>query len=223
MQTLLPGIAATSRAPHKVWSGSLVGPVRCSPRPRDQIKGWRVKLKGLLPRSLRGVSKLVLMEVWGVLAFAPDDGSGRLVLSHATIAGMAEKSVRTIKSALAVLRDQGVIEWDRRCRVEKDEQGRTRLRQLTNSYRMLPPSRWLGYVDRDGPPPEPGTWGDHPPLPDDPVVENVLRTPAGFTGVQSLPRETISINIEDRPPADLDHEQLKAWHLLRFQKHLDSG
>jgi hypothetical protein len=41
------------------------------------------------------------------------------------------------------------------------------LKQLTNAYVMLPISEWRGYrAPAEMPPPEPGTWGDHPPLPD---------------------------------------------------------
>jgi hypothetical protein len=40
----------------------------------------------------------------------------------------------------------------------------------TNAYASLPPSQWRGYFEPPpAPPPEPGTWGDHPPLP--PVID----------------------------------------------------
>ena len=41
---------------------------------------------------------------------------------------------------------------------------------LPNAYAILPASQWRGYrpTPKHSPPPrpEPGTWGDHPPLPD---------------------------------------------------------
>jgi hypothetical protein len=42
------------------------------------------------------------------------------------------------------------------------------LAQDTNAYGIIPPSQWIGYkaAPEEAPPPSPGTWGDHPPLPD---------------------------------------------------------
>ena len=40
------------------------------------------------------------------------------------------------------------------------------LEQETNAYAVLPASQWRGYKEPpEPPPPAPGTWGDHPPLP----------------------------------------------------------
>ena len=40
------------------------------------------------------------------------------------------------------------------------------LEQETNAYAVLPASQWRGYKEPpEPPPPMPGTWGDHPPLP----------------------------------------------------------
>jgi hypothetical protein len=64
------------------------------------------------------------------------------------------------------LRDLGLLAWRRRCEEDRDEAGRFRLRQRTNAYAVLPPSQWQGYRDPEPPPPEPGTWGDPPSLPD---------------------------------------------------------
>jgi hypothetical protein len=37
--------------------------------------------------------------------------------------------------------------------------------QETNAYASLPPSQWRGYYEPpEAPPPQPGTWGDHPPI-----------------------------------------------------------
>jgi hypothetical protein len=40
------------------------------------------------------------------------------------------------------------------------------LEQETNAYAVLPATQWHGYrPPPECPPPAPGTWGDHPPLP----------------------------------------------------------
>jgi hypothetical protein len=50
------------------------------------------------------------------------------------------------------------------------ERGRCVLEQLTNAYAILPITQWFGYRPTprysEPPRPEPGTWGDYPPLPD---------------------------------------------------------
>jgi hypothetical protein len=57
--------------------------------------------------------------------------------------------------------------WVRRCENFIDEAGRYYRAQLTNAYAIIQPSQWRGYSPApEAPPPQPGTWGDHPPLPD---------------------------------------------------------
>jgi hypothetical protein len=59
------------------------------------------------------------------------------------------------------LRDLGLLDWLRRCVEDQDEEGRFRLRQLTNAYGLLPPSQWRGFAEPPPPPPpQPGTWGE---------------------------------------------------------------
>lgn len=101
--------------------------------------------------------------------------TGRLAPGHAAIADNVFMSPRTVATALAHLRDLGILAWLRRCATDKDEQGRLRLRQLTNAYAIALPAQWKGYVEREGLPadplpPEPGTRGDHPPLETQPEV-----------------------------------------------------
>ena len=92
--------------------------------------------------------------------------SGRLDPSYATIARLANISVRSVARGLAKLKASGVLNWVRRC-VERVLDGRFTLEQETNAYAVVPASQWRGYVPTPPPPPPaPGTWGDHPPLPD---------------------------------------------------------
>ena len=66
---------------------------------------------------------------------------------------------------LVKLKAAGVLNWLRRC-VEDWIDGRFTLRQETNAYAVLPCSQWRGYsAPPPAPPPDRGTWGDHPPLP----------------------------------------------------------
>jgi hypothetical protein len=40
------------------------------------------------------------------------------------------------------------------------------LKQESNAYAVLPSSQWNGFSEPpEAPKPEPGTWGDHPPMP----------------------------------------------------------
>jgi hypothetical protein len=59
-----------------------------------------------------------------------------------------------------------MLNWLRRCAESRRDDGRFVLEQETNAYAVLPCTQWRGYrPPADPPTPEPGTWGDHPPLP----------------------------------------------------------
>jgi hypothetical protein len=92
--------------------------------------------------------------------------TGRLDPSLDAIAAKAGCCRRAVVNALARLRDLGLLTWQRRCEEDRDAEGRFRLRQRTNAYGLLPASQWRGYRDPEPLPLEPGTWGDHPPIPD---------------------------------------------------------
>src|SRR4051812_48995929 len=92
--------------------------------------------------------------------------SGRLDPSHAAIARKANVCERTVRNALNRLRDVGILSWVRRC-TESWRAGRFVLEQETNAYAFQAPSGWRGYREPpEAPAPAPGTWGDHPILPD---------------------------------------------------------
>jgi hypothetical protein len=91
--------------------------------------------------------------------------SGQLDPSYDAIARKANLCVRAVGNALRRLKELGILHWLRRC-AETWQDGRFVLEQETNAYAVLPPSQWRGYKEPpEPPPPAPGTWGDHPPLP----------------------------------------------------------
>lgn len=96
-----------------------------------------------------------------------DYATGRLDPSYDAIARKAGVCRRAAVNAVHRLKTLGLLHWQRRCREDTGESGRFRLTQETNAYAVLSPACWRGYHEPPpAPPPEPGTWGDHPPLPD---------------------------------------------------------
>jgi hypothetical protein len=92
--------------------------------------------------------------------------TGRLDPSYSAIQRTTRLCRQTVATALARLKQLGIINWIRRCREDHDADGRFLLRQETNAYAVLPPTQWRGYMDIDIPePPHPATWGACPPLP----------------------------------------------------------
>ena len=92
--------------------------------------------------------------------------TGRLDPSYAAIARKAGVCVRTVATALARLRELGILNWVRRC-AESWRDGRFVLEQQSNAYAVLPDSQWRGYRPPAAPPaPAPGTWGEPAPVPD---------------------------------------------------------
>ena len=92
--------------------------------------------------------------------------TGRLDPSYAAIACKAGVCVRTVATALARLRELGILNWVRRC-AGSWRDGRFVLEQETNAYAVLPEGQWRGYrPPLEAPRPAPGTWGEPTPMPD---------------------------------------------------------
>ena len=92
--------------------------------------------------------------------------TGRCDPGHAALARRAGISERSVRRGLVALKAAGLVNWLRRC-IEAVREGRFSLEQTTNAYAVLPSSQWFGWkAAPPAPPPEAGTWGDHPPLPD---------------------------------------------------------
>jgi DNA-binding transcriptional MocR family regulator len=124
----------------------------------------RTKLKH---RHGGSIGRLAL-GVYHALAFdCVNYKSGRCDPSLDTIARRASCSRRAVASALARLQRLGIIDWQRRCDLVQSPGGRWQLCQRSNAYHLASPVHWRTH-DRESPAPapEPGTWGDHPPLPE---------------------------------------------------------
>ena len=116
------------------------------------------------------IGRTALAVLYALLFDCLDFKTGQLDPSYEYIAKKAGVCRRAVATALARLKDLGLLHWQRRSHPETDGNGGFRLVQETNAYASLPPSQWRGYFEPPpSPPPEPGTWGDHPPLP--PVID----------------------------------------------------
>jgi hypothetical protein len=170
----LPGFqGAKTYAAWPVWSDSTTKEIRFQPMPkkaavklfhraRDFDRQTKAKDKhgGALGHTALQVLHTLLFDFLNYT-------SGRLDPSYAAIARKANVCQRTVATALAKLRDLGVLNWVRRCAEGRQEDGRFMLQQETNAYAVLPETQWRGYrPPLDPPAPQPGTRGDHPPLPD---------------------------------------------------------
>src|SRR4051812_46707960 len=162
--SVLPGFPQT-RAPWPVWCGSVAGPVRFAPMSRKAAaRLWhaarRWDRETRQPGRHGGAIGRTALAVFYALALDFQNfRTGRLDPSLDAIAYKAGCCRRSVGRALARLRDLGMVSWQRRCREDRDEQGRFRLRQETNAYAMLPPSQWVGFRDNAPPPPSPDTLG----------------------------------------------------------------
>jgi hypothetical protein len=159
---LSPLFSSTARAPQPVWRGSVAAPVKFSPTPRKLVAGW-YRLVRAWKRVLKGILWRAVDRVYEALISFLNYTTGQLDPSIDAIAERSGYSPRHVVTALAVLRELRVIVRIRRCDEYRDGSGRHHLRQIRNAYQLLPPSQWLGFTDPSPPPPEPGTWGDHPP------------------------------------------------------------
>jgi hypothetical protein len=179
---LIPGLPAfnggKTYAAWPVWSDSARDEVKYAPVPKKQAirlyhkaRQWnRLKTAGRYGGTV-GSAPLRVLEclLFDFLNYA----SGRLDPSYEGIARKTGLCRRTIATALARLKELGIIHWLRRCAKDTDAAGRFLLRQQTNAYAVVPASQWRGFVDRDiVPPPDPSAWGAAPPLPS--VIEQAI-------------------------------------------------
>jgi hypothetical protein len=124
--------------------------------------------------------------------------TGRLDPSYSTLQRATRLCRQTVATALATLKELGIINWIRRCREDRDEDGRFVLRQETNAYAILPTSQWRGYTDsEEAEPLHPTAWGACPPLPS--VIEEAATTAheggsmaAVIARLEDDPRDTVA-------------------------------
>jgi hypothetical protein len=171
---LFPGLAPPVRqtsAVWPVWHDSTTKQVKFQPMARRQaLKIWhdarRYERQTRQPGKQDGaIGRNGLAVLHALLFDFLNYASGALYPSQQAIAYKASVSLRSAQRGLAALKVAGVVNWLRRC-VEEWIDGRFTLRQETNAYAVLPPTQWHGYsAPPPAPPPDRGTWGDHPPMP----------------------------------------------------------
>jgi hypothetical protein len=169
----LPGLTAlaSTHAPWPVWTGSVAKPIRFVPMAKKAaVRLWhraRDFDRGTHQPGRHGgaVGPTALAVLHALIFDFLNHRTGRLDPSYAAIAHKAGVCVRTVATALARLRELGILNWVRRC-AESWRDGRFVLEQETNAYAVVPETGWRGYRPPQEPPaPAPGTWGDPPPMP----------------------------------------------------------
>lgn len=181
----LPFIAdlkdGTSYASWKVWSGSTTKDARFVPMPKKvairiyhKAVEWNRRSK--VPGCHGGViGSHVLLVLHSLIFDFLNHRTGRLDPSYNALQRSTRLCRQTIATALARLKQLGIINWVRRCCEDWDELGRFVLRQETNAYAILPSTQWRNYMDVEIPePPHPSAWGAVPPLPS--LVEQAVET-----------------------------------------------
>ena len=183
----LPGIepAPATRAPYRVWSGSTRLPVKFPPvSKKDAARLYHRALEferqtrqpgkqdGAVTRNGLAILRALLFDF---LNYA----TGQLDPAYETIARAACISVSSVARGLTALKEAGVLSWQRRCKARPSGDGAYLLEQDTNAYTVRPLSQWRGFTTRpEPPPPEPGTWGDHPCGTRDAISEAIAEGPS---------------------------------------------
>jgi hypothetical protein len=168
----LPGFTAPQTyAAWPVWSDSTTAPIRFQPMPKKAaVRLWhraRDFDRGTHQPGHHGgaVGHTALQVLHALIFDFLNHRTGRLDPSYAAIAHKAGVCVRAVATALARLRELGILNWVRRC-AESWRDGRFVLEQETNAYAVLPEGQWRGYRPPQEPPaPAPGTWGEPAPVP----------------------------------------------------------
>jgi hypothetical protein len=168
----IPVLEAPTRASWPVWSGSVAKPVRFAPMAKKAaVKLWhraRDFDRGTHQPGRHGgaVGPTALQVLHALIFDFLNHRTGRLDPSYQAIAHKAGVCVRAVATALARLKELGILAWVRRC-AEGWRDGRYVLEQETNAYAVLPDTQWRGYrPPLEVPGPAPGTWGEPAPMPD---------------------------------------------------------
>jgi len=194
----------TSYASWPVWSGSTTKDARFVPMPKKAAirvyhKAVEWNRRGKLARCHGGmIGSHVLLVLHSLIFDFLNHKTGRLDPSYSTLQRATRLCRQTIATALARLKQLGIIHWIRRCREDRDEFGRFILRQETNAYAILPPTQWRNYTNTDMPePPHPTAWGACPPLPS--LVEQAVSTRQAGGSIAAVvaqleddPRDTVA-------------------------------
>ena len=185
-----------------VWKGSARHQVR-PPRPPSRKEAQRLYFRlegyerqsrahgrqdGAVGRNGLAIARALL---FGFLNYR----TGQLDPSYETIARKACISIRSVARGLRALKEIGFLSWVRRC-VEVSRDGRYSLEQESNLYVINSASAWRGYTPpAEPPPPEAGTWGDHPCGQRAPLVEATLEMDhaAMIRALEADPRDRLAL------------------------------
>jgi hypothetical protein len=211
LSACLPFVAdfknGTSYAPWPVWSGSTTKDARFVPLPKKAAiriyhKAAEWNRRGKLAGRHGGlIGSHVLLVLHTLIFDFLSHKTGRLDPSYSTLQKATRLCRQTVATALARLKQLGIIHWLRRCREDRDEDGRFVLRQETNAYAILPSSQWHGYADTHAPePPHPSRWGACPPLPS--LIEQAIAAKQDGRSMAAIVRE-LENDPRDTLPATL--------------------
>jgi hypothetical protein len=180
----LPGLSGLdgsfkTYAPSPVWRDSTTKRVKFHRMPKKQAVKLYHRARDFERRTRTpgkqdgAIGRNGLAVLHALIFDFLDYATGQLDPAYETIAKKACISMRSAARGLHNLKLAGVINWLRRC-TESFRNGRYTLEQETNAYAILPSSQWPGYVEPpEAPPPQSGTWGDHPCGMRDPLTEAV--------------------------------------------------
>ena len=154
-----------------VWKGSVRAEVRFTPLPKKaaarlwhRAREWDRATRA--PGRHGGkVGRIGLLVLHSLIFDFLNHKTGQLDPSYEGIAKKAGVSRASVGRALARLKALGILNWVRRC-VGELRDGRFVLAQERNAYAVQEEGQWQGYRPAPELPvaPEPGTWGEHPPL-----------------------------------------------------------
>ena len=170
--------SSQSYAPHRVWKGSARSEVKFAPLGSNRTEARRAGAKiyhhaRRFERQTRTrgrqdgkIGRNGLAILHAMLFDFIDHKSGRLDPAYETIARVANISIRSVARGLKKLQLAGVLNWVRRVYEKQNPPGYAwEMSQDTNAYAIAPATQWKGFhPPADPPAPQPGTWGDHPPL-----------------------------------------------------------
>jgi hypothetical protein len=186
---------AKTSAAWPVWRDSTTDEVRFAPMTKRQaVRLWhdarRFERQTRKPGHQDGdIGRNGLAILQALLFDFLNYRSGALYPSWDAIAEAAGISTRSVGRGLAKLKEAGVLHWLRRAVPAVTETGGFLLRQISNAYHVCSTANWKGYKPLPpAPPPAPGTWGDHPPIPGfaDSRLAAALDLLGGFVGTASL-------------------------------------
>ena len=154
-----------------VWRGSVRAEVRFTPLPKKvaarlwhRAREWDRATRE--PGRHGGkVGRIGLLVLHSLIFDFLNHQTGQLDPSYEGIAKKAGVSRASVGRALVRLKALGILNWVRRC-VGELREGRFVLAQERNAYAVQGEGQWQGYMPAPELPaaPEPGTWGEHPPM-----------------------------------------------------------